>query len=314
MREFTFIDLFAGIGGFSLGLERAGMKCVAQVEIDPFCNQVLAKHWPHVKRIQDVKKAGKHNLPTADLICGGFPCQPHSLAGQRRGPEDDRDLWPEYRRIIAEIRPTWVVAENVPGIHTTILSTSPPKVESRATVRTEGQDYFSRIYLQQENLYLNSIIQDLEDLGYIAETLEIPACAFDAKHIRSRIFIIAHTQSSTRNLSDSAWQQEKELHPRGDGATQFMANAASERLERENAKRNSRTRGRALQRAERNWWPTEPNVGRVAHGVPDRVDRLKSLGNAVVPQVVEFLARAILSVEVQLTPPSSPSQTQRSPR
>ena len=112
----TFGSLFAGIGGIDLGLERASWECRWQVEIDPFCQKVLAKHWPDVRRYGDVRDCGKHNLETVDLIAGGFPCQPYSLAGKRGGESDDRNLWPEYRRIVAELRPAWVLAENVPGI------------------------------------------------------------------------------------------------------------------------------------------------------------------------------------------------------
>src|SRR5512136_1087486 len=117
----TFGSLFAGIGGFDLGFERAGMQCLWQVEIDDYCQHVLAEHWPEVKRYGDVRECGSHNLAAVDVICGGFPCQPHSVAGKRKGAVDDRDLWPEMRRIIAELQPTWVVAENVPGIRGTIL-------------------------------------------------------------------------------------------------------------------------------------------------------------------------------------------------
>jgi len=141
-----FGSLFAGIGGFDLGLERAGMECVWQVEIDPYCQKVLAKHWPQVKRYDDVRECGEHNLETVDLICGGFPCQPHSVAGKRRGAVDDRNLWPEYRRVLAELRPRWVLGENVPGIVTTML---------------------------------DEVLSDLESEGYAATTIVLPAVAFD---------------------------------------------------------------------------------------------------------------------------------------
>lgn len=111
-----FGSLFAGIGGFDLGLEKAGMKCAWQVEIDDYATQVLQRHWPDVRRHRDIKECGRHNLEPVDLICGGFPCQPHSLAGKRKASADDRDLWGEFSRIIRELRPRYVVAENVPGL------------------------------------------------------------------------------------------------------------------------------------------------------------------------------------------------------
>ena len=105
-----FISLFAGIDGLDLGLERAGMECVAQVEIDDFCQKVLTKHWANVPKYKDVRDVGKHNLPTAELICGGFPCQDVSLAGKRKGLEGKRStLWSEFFRIACEVQPRWVI-------------------------------------------------------------------------------------------------------------------------------------------------------------------------------------------------------------
>jgi DNA (cytosine-5)-methyltransferase 1 len=289
MSEMNFISLFAGIGGFDLGLERAGMKCVAQVEIDPFCLKVLEKHWPDVPRFTDVKEVGKHNLPAADLICGGFPCQPHSVAGKRRGKEDDRDLWPEYRRIIDECRPRWVLAENVPGIRTTIL---------------------------------DQVLSDMERLDYTTRTLVVPACAFDAPHRRERIFIIAHAKSSAGRLSELA--RKESLYSDGNGGNRNVAYAEEqyrpidrqETLEsgwRNPDIRNTTSQGfqnmrnitmgrctegnKVLQSERSDWWSVEPPVGRVAHGIPRRVDRLRSLGNAVVPQVVEWIGRQIVECD-----------------
>jgi len=112
-----FISLFSGIGGFDLGLERAGMTCRAQVEIDKAARGVLAHHWPDVERITDVTKAGKHNLPAVELICGGFPCQDVSIAGRRAGLDGERSgLWFEFARIVDELKPQWVLIENVPGL------------------------------------------------------------------------------------------------------------------------------------------------------------------------------------------------------
>jgi len=301
-----FISLFAGIGGFDLGLERAGMQCVAQVEIDPFCQKVLTKHWPNVERFSDVRECGKHNLPTADLICGGFPCQPHSLAGKRRGAKDDRDLWPEYRRIIAECRPRWVIGENVPGIRTTIL---------------------------------DQVLSDLDDLGYTTGAIVIPACAFDAPHRRERVFVVAHADrfQQGRGEQPERGQEERDTDSSGHGAgggVGYVADAASvsrglSEQSRQNctevigsgeiisdAKEQRRNRRPGIPQAagedgristERNgtWWAIEPPVGRVAHGIPGRVDRLKSLGNAVVPQVVEWIGRNILAVEMTTTPPTA---------
>lgn len=249
----NFGSLFSGIGGIDLGLERAGMTCKWQVEIDDYCQKVLAKHWPKVKRFRDVREVGKHNLEPVDLIAGGFPCQPHSLAGQRRGAADDRNLWPEYIKIIKEMRPRWVVCENVPGIITTIL---------------------------------DQVLFDLENAGYTAETLIVPACAFDAPHRRDRVFIVANSNGDERELSEIARKREEKIHVAWNGETWPMADANGQGF-----------RTDMVGRGKAGNWSTEPDVGRVAHGIPDRMDRIEALGNAVVPQVVEWLGEIILSVD-----------------
>jgi DNA-cytosine methyltransferase len=167
MVNFTVLDLFSGIGGFSLGLERAGMHTVAFCENDPFCQKVLAKHWPGVpihENIEDLD--GREYRGSVELICGGFPCQPFSVAGDQRGSEDDRFLWPEMFRVIREVEPLWVIGENVVGII---------------------------------NMELDQVLSDLEDSGYSCQTFVIPACAVDAQHRRDRVWIIAsHTSFKSK--------------------------------------------------------------------------------------------------------------------
>ena len=225
------LDLFSGIGGFSLGLERAGMTTAAFCEIDPYCRAVLKKHWPGVPIYEDVR-----TIPTIggiDLICGGFPCQPFSVAGLKKGSDDDRHLWPSMFEIIKRERPAWVIGENVTGL-----------------IR----------------LGLDSVLINLEEEGYSARTFAIPACGVDAPHRRERIWIVAYPDSERRRLRETR------------------------RENAENVGQSPGSEGRF------DWWDVEPAVGRVAHGVPKRVDRIKSLGNAVVPQVVEKIGRAIMEV------------------
>jgi DNA (cytosine-5)-methyltransferase 1 len=116
----TFGSLFSGIGGLDLGLEKAGMRCVWQCECEPFCRKVLAKHWPNVWCYEDVRRIGDE-AAEIDLLCGGFPCQPHSLAGKRQGERDDRNLWPQCLRLVRLLGPRWCLFENVPGILTTMF-------------------------------------------------------------------------------------------------------------------------------------------------------------------------------------------------
>lgn len=154
------LDLFSGIGGFSLGLERAGMETIAFCEIEPFCQQVLKQHWPEVPIFNDIRNLSADELPEKpELICGGYPCQPFSVAGKQRGQEDDRHLWPEMFRLIKECRPAWVIAENVAG---------------------------------HIRLGLDSVLFDLESAGYRSQPFVIPACGLNAPHKRDRIWIVAN--------------------------------------------------------------------------------------------------------------------------
>jgi len=222
------LDLFSGIGGFSLAASWAGIKTVQFVENDKYCQRVLAKNFKGVP-IHDDIKTFKGQPGTADIVSGGFPCQPFSVAGQRRGTEDDRALWPEMFRIIQEVQPAWVLGENVAGI---------------------------------VSLELDNVLSDLEDEGYETQAFIIPACAVGAPHRRDRVWIVANST--------------------GIGGNWWMAGPRKEagRWAHTQVERRSR-------------WPAEPAVGRVAHGVSGRVDRLKGLGNAPVPQVAYEILRTI---------------------
>ena len=162
------LDLFSGIGGFSLGLERAGMRTIAFCEIEEYPRSILRKHWPDVPIFEDVRELHAKDLPESiDLICGGYPCQPFSVAGKRRGAEDDRHLWPEIVRLIRELdaagnKPAWCLFENVAG---------------------------------HISMGLDTVLSDLEGEGYTCWPLVIPACALNAPHRRDRVWIIANCNS-----------------------------------------------------------------------------------------------------------------------
>ena len=280
------LDLFSGIGGFSLGLERAGMHTVAFCEIDPYCRRVLAKHWPHTPIHEDIRKLAADAVGPVDLICGGYPCQPFSLAGKRRSEKDDRHLWPEMARLVAECRPAWVLGENVAG---------------------------------HISMGLDEVLSDLEGMDYAARAFVIPAAAVDAHHRRDRVWIVAHasgtgSRGSHRAAGGQGRQpaQERRADVRqgdaskcsiwSDAASPAVADAAQQFSDGGTNNDQSRPRqisepqnGGAETRPHRDWWLSEPDVGRVAHGVPKRVDRLRALGNAVVPQVVEVIGRAIIA-------------------
>lgn len=255
----TVGSLFAGIGGFDLAAERVfGPGCVRwQVEIDSWAQRVLAKHWPHVPRFSDVREVTEGDLEPVDLVCGGFPCQPYSLAGERLGGEDQRALWPQMRRVVSFIKPTWIVGENVPGLI---------------------------------SLGLDEVCTDLEALGFEVWTLGIPAVAVGAPHRRERIWIVAYSGCNGRF---------RRVEPR-DGPQESKRGRQAERCQdRQFAQVGTTTSGgvRELGR-----WAPEPSVGRMAPRLPGSMDRLRGLGNAIVPQVAEFLFRRIKEANEQLTP------------
>lgn len=256
------LDLFSGIGGFSLGLERAGMETVGFCEIDPFCRKVLKKHWPSVPIHDDIKTLKGDEFGQIDLICGGYPCQPFSCAGKRQGDKDDRHLWPEMLRIIKQARPAWVVAENTPG-HIT--------------------------------MGLDAVLLDLESEGYTWRPLIIPACAVDARQIRHRVWIVASLSGRRCGI-----EKEREIQQPGRtktiGTSENMATTTPGDDGGSNSRKAKRQAHELRKSACRSWrpWLSESGVGRVVHGVPDRVDRIRALGNAVVPRIPETIGRAIM--------------------
>ena len=257
------LDLFSGIGGFSLGLERAGMRTVAFCEIEPYCRAVLRKHWPDVPCFEDVRTLTAADVGTADVICGGFPCQDISVAGRRAGIEGDKSgLWREYARLIGELRPRYVIVENV------------------AALLGRG---------------IERVLGDLASLGYDTEWHCIPASAIDAPHQRDRIWIVAYP--NVEGLEGTAGERG-EAWARGDNGLRESKPAESGALPDTNS---ARCLWKWLRRsiADRDSWAIEPDVGRVAHGVPSRVDRIAALGNAVVPQIPEIIGRAIIEAERQ---------------
>jgi DNA (cytosine-5)-methyltransferase 1 len=238
------LDLFSGIGGFSLGLERAGMTTVAFCEIDAKARLVLKKHWPNVPVFEDITTLTKADIhDEIDIIAGGFPCQDISLAGKGAGLAGARSgLWSEFHRLIAEIRPRYAVIENV------------------SALRNRG---------------LDTVLRSLAEIGYDAEWHCIPASAVGAPHRRDRVWIVAHPESIGCNNGD-----DRKLFGSLPGKINSPASAS-----------------RIVDKLEAGGWAHEPDVGRVAHGVPKRVDRLKQLGNAVVPQIPELIGRAIMDYE-----------------
>lgn len=327
----TVGSLFSGIGGIDLGLERAGMIVKWHSEIDPYACRVLKKHWPHVPNIGDITEVDWSNIPYVDVIAGGYPCQPFSLAGKRAGENDPRHLWPYFRNAISVLRPRYALLENVRG-HLTMGGVS--------------------------------VIADLTALGYDCEWRIISAASVGANHRRDRLIIVAYPNS--KNEPTSTLNEQRVVADTDDaggrasghgidqhrtqedidrgksfgrlgGRSEIMADSDDSGLQgrhsptdtgRQGSNRHIgqssavvadtdvrqagwRIGGNGTDRASvfgrdnyfrgtegyagREWWQTEPDVGRVANGIPSRVDRLRGLGNAVVPQVAEVVGRLIVS-------------------
>ena len=349
------LDLFSGIGGFSLGMEATErIKTVAFCEIDSFCTKVLNKNWPTVPVYNDIKELTYEKLKTdgiksIDILTGGYPCQPFSIAGLKKGEKDPRHLWPEMFRLIKECRPTWVIGENVSG---------------------------------HIKLGLDTVQQDLESEGYTLRTFSISAASIGANHQRERIWTVAYSQrncdfnkeqrvngeekkisrehrednsttgqssrtSTARTQSDShvvnsdsirslqhtettketsrrgtetssmstsdvantnEWKNNtrNESKPREEEQFKFSPNSSSERgvvantngegSQRYGSEYELRKSQEERKTSWSRWWDIEPNVGRVAHGIPKRVDRLKGLGNSLIPQIPYYLGTVILEV------------------
>ena len=392
MNKLNHLDLFSGIGGFSLGLEATGyFETVAFCDFDPYCQKVLRKHWPWVTIYDDVKELNSERLSAnghtkIDIITGGYPCQPFSIAGRQKGEQDPRHVWPEMFRLVKELRPTWVIGENVSG---------------------------------HIKLGLDTVLENLESEGYSARAFSISASSIGANHQRERVWIIANSNDTGDRTSQSSINQDRQETDQGwEGLTQFELSGHSKDMEntrrtqwpwsffgdqdenetgeghanqferssqtsksdvantesvssygRENrehteqrdterqtgregshvanttthrsfdeSKRNIRNMGEKSEAKERagnkftvrsearsskvsntdserlegrwsqcelresqeegqigwsQWWQSEPNVGRVAHGVSKRVDRLKCLGNSLVPMIPYYIGMSI---------------------
>jgi DNA (cytosine-5)-methyltransferase 1 len=294
--ELLHLSLFSGIGGFDLASNWAGFKTIAFCEKDKYCQQVLSKHWPDVPVFKDIKDVTANslsskgiNLSNITLITGGLPCQPFSLAGKRRGKTDNRYLWPEMQRVISEVRPAWVCIENVVGF---------------------------------VSLALDEVCAEMEGQGYETQALIIPACAVGAPHRRDRIFIIANSNSTRTRMEASGssrqeWECTKVLEStmvRQEDRPSVAKGAYSSVRDVPNANSSRASRGEwrlpagqtketilseVLLTSERGSWDNLPTsrVCRSSDGIANRVERLRALGNMVVPQQCYPILKAIAEYE-----------------
>lgn len=310
MESLTHLSLFTGIGGLDLAAETAGFRTVGQCEWADYPTKILELHWPEVPRWRDIRTLTRESfyertgLRTVDIISGGFPCQPFSTAGKRRGREDDRYLWPEMLRVIKELRPSWVVGENVAGII---------------------------------GMALDQVLSDLESQGYETRTFVFPACAVDAPHRRDRCAIVANAESDGLQGIRACWEQERRTrHEKKE--SERCCDVLSDTYDRGGPLRRDRKlsaaedtgeiradhRGGTPQHGGGERRTTESRVGggydglshwmdsiragwadgswelgipRVTGKIPDRANRLKCLGNAVVPAQFYPIFKAIFDIE-----------------
>ena len=265
----THGSLFTGIGGFDLAAHWSGIETLWQVEKDKYCQDLLSRHFPQTPLFDDVKAVGKAELNPVSIISGGFPCQPFSHAGKRKGQTDDRYLWPEMLRIIKELQPNYVIGENVPGIIT---------------------------------MALDEVLDSLENEGYHNEVFLLPACGIGAWHKRDRVWIISYRKdrfgAKTKQEQDRYWKTVE-------SQIEVLSNSGSWGHEESGAfgqSFDSKTiptweTAQPSDGCLSNIWESEPNVGRVAHGVSKRMDRIKGLGNSIVPQLAYILFQSIQQIE-----------------
>ena len=319
------LDLFSGIGGFSLGLESTGgFETIAFVEKDEFCQKVLKKHWPNITIEGDIRNV-KGEKYEADIITGGFPCQPFSVAGKRKGTDDDRYLWDETIRVVRECKPRWFIGENVEGLINI-----------------------------NNGVVLRQVQTDLEKEGFEVQCLVIPAAGVGGWHQRKRIWIMAHSNSNRyRNKIGRGNGEKKEIqkqHRQNDStsrkssrtssiwetSSEYVSNSntgfsigenkeiqtrrtsinnGSETLSNSNDERLQRLDSEPILQKQKlgfitnkdderreTWWQTQSRICGVPDGVSFELDksrnnRIKSLGNSIVPQIVRQLGLAILEVE-----------------
>lgn len=328
MNKLKVLDLFSGIGGFSLGLESTGFfETIAFVEKDKFCRQVLQKNFNNIPIEEDIRNVKGTNY-AADIITGGFPCQPFSVAGKRKGTDDDRYLWDETIRVVAECKPRWFIGENVEGLINI-----------------------------NNGVVLRQVQNDLEEQGFQVQCLVIPASGIGAWHQRKRVWIVAYSDSN-RNGSkirgsstkeERISQEHRKKHNTAwkfsgasslwNGNNKYVPNSSNEGLQRYNSKQQSSEQKLGLtsykndenvwhskstglqsssdrqrkgkfwgtgtpgEQCQRTWWQIESGICGVPHGLSatldkNRSNRIKALGNSIVPQIARQLGLSIMEAEL----------------
>jgi len=316
MVKHKLLDLFSGIGGFSLAADKFGIETIAFVEKEPFCQKVLKKHWNDVPIIDDIRKIKGEDYDSATIVSGGFPCQPFSVAGKRKGTDDDRYLWDETIRVVAECKPRWFIGENVDGLVNI-----------------------------QDGMVLRQVQDDLEKEGFQVQCLVIPASGVGAWHQRKRVWIIAHSEHNglyrskgdatikssnqseewvsigdDKNVSDteclgfSERSSIRGLHKKESNDSDKFSDKSKTGTKKGNVSDSDKQRTQIQIKGkqpsikvsgsteQKSWWQTQSELCGVPNGVSyelhsDRTNRIKALGNSIVPQIAEQLFKSIIYAE-----------------
>lgn len=299
-------SLFSGFDAPSVAASWMGRENAFHCEINPFCNEILKYWFPDSEHYEDITKTDFRKWRgRIDVLTGGFPCQPFSLAGQRKGADDNRYLWPHMLRAIREIRPAWVIGENVAGILTMVQPGKETEVGSQTSLF--GEDNRKRILLRQEYV-VETICKDLEREGYSVQPLLIPACAVGAPHRRDRVWVIAHRADS--RTEDVRREREDKVLSDGIAPDTYCEFPSQRMLQGEKGRYKQKIRTESLH-SRSNWqnFPTQSPVCRGNDGLPFDVDNLtipftkwrqesvKGYGNAIVPQVILEIFKAIEEIE-----------------
>jgi len=306
----TVGSLFSGIGGLDLGLERAGMEVIWQSEIDPYACKVLAKHWKDVPNYGNIKEINWGDIVRPDIICGGYPCQPFSTAGKRNGTDDPRHLWPWVREAISELRPKYAILENVRG-HVSLglnvvlgemasigydaewqivsaASVGAPHRRDRVIIVAYPNSKRQQ-ECQSESEQTPGLSCGCEQCANTIGQLAYPNNS-RCVHRQSHIFTADRWLNALSNIGTSSTNV-------ANNDSKWNGLVGSQGVTREARQFGGHNSRREEANVSREWWQVEPDVGRVAHGVPSRVDRLKGLGNAVVPQVAELVGRMVVDYD-----------------
>jgi len=266
-------SLFTGIGGFDYAAEKAGINNIFSVEIDDFCNKRLEKNFPHVKKYRDIRRFdGTPYRGTIDILSGGFPCQPFSVAGKQEGTNDERHLFPEMLRVVSEIKPPWVIAENVYGLLNI-----------------------------QDGLVFEQVCSELENLNYEVQTFCIPALSVNAPHRRDRLWIIANANSQwelqPKGIESNVGERVSDYNTIAPDSNSAGLQGQFFKDNRKGAQSDDKRTMRCGGGWRENWFEVATKFCRMDAGVSDRIHRLKALGNSIVPQIAEIIFRIILIME-----------------